>query len=180
MPRKGASQPREEALVRAMDHFGTYLLGYFESLCKDRLLAEDLSQQLWVYVYEKFSEKDFEHAGFLKRKAYQLFVDEMRKRGVRSHVTFVEDPPDYPSISDGREPMDAREERELFDSFWEQFDPLNFTDSEKQVFWLSARYGYTMKEVGEKLGIPHSTAHDWLKSVKGRCLQFLNSRQDHD
>ncbi|MCB1130718.1 MAG: sigma-70 family RNA polymerase sigma factor, partial [Verrucomicrobiae bacterium] len=99
--------------------------------------------------------------------------------GVRSHVAFVESPPDCPSPSSHPEPADAREEQRLFDSFWEQFASLDFTKSEKQVFWLSARYGYTMKEIGEKLGIPHSTAHDWLKSVKERCLQYLNSGQDH-
>ena len=142
-----ASAEREEALVRAIDHCGRYVLWYFNSLCQDPSLAEDLSQTLWVYVYRKFSEEEFEHIGFLKRKAHQLYIDEMRKRQVRSMVSFVEEPPEAVAAERG-EPSNSAEENQLFREFWEQFASLSFSEIQKQIFWLHCRYGYTMKEVG--------------------------------
>ena len=172
-------QEREALLVQAMDACGGYVLWYLNSLSRDHVLAEDLSQKLWVYVFEKFSPNDYGHIGFLKRKAYQLFLDDTRKRKVRSHVSFVEDPPEPVVRQIEPEPSNSIEEQDLFERFWERFESLNFSDVEKQIFWFSARYGYTMKEIGLKLDISHSTAHDRLKSVKSRCIAFLNSA-NHD
>ena len=173
-----ASEVREQALIEAMDTYGSYILAYLQAISSDSFLAEDLSQQLWIHVYERFPLTDFKKRGFLKRKAYQLFVDECRKRNVRNFVSYTDTPPESSPSPDLRGKRDEPEEPVLYERFWEQFGELELPENHKQIFWLHHRYGYTMKEISQILGIAASTAHDWLKLVKSQCLEYLN-QQDH-
>lgn len=167
---------KERLLIEAMDKYGSFILGYLNSLCHDHTMAEDVSQQLWVYVYSKFEPQYYEHAGFLKNKAYQLFVDECRKRKVRSFVTTVESIPDSPAPPPSREPSNTEEEKQLYDDFWEQFSSLQLKEKHKEIFWLHARLGYTMQEISGQLNVATSTANDWLRLIKKQCLEHLNQQ----
>lgn len=169
---------REACLIQAMDRYGRFILWYLNGLCRDGGIAEDLSQKLWVYVFQKFETKDFEHAGFLKRKARQLYIDEMRRLDSRPDITFMDEMPAPQERPVTGEPLDSRQEQGLFSDFWSRFDSLSFSDDQKLIFWLHARYGFTMKEVGERVGMASSTAYDQLKQVKEACLNHLNTNSD--
>lgn len=134
---------------------------------------DDVAQIFWVHVYEKFPLEQFREAGLLKNKARQIFIDETRKRKVRSFVSYTEDP--YESVDKEalRAQRDDPNEPRLYEQFWERFHSLDLSETHKQIFWLHHRYEYTMKEVSEILNIAPSTAHDWLKLVKSRCLNYL-------
>ena len=165
---------KQKALEEAMNQYGSFLLWYLNNLCADAMLAEDLYQELWVYVYQKYPICDFGHIGFLKRKAYQLYVDAMRKKGVRSFVTITDTLPEPPPQPQSEQPENSAEEQALYERFWDRFAPLNLSETEKRLFWLSAHYGCTLQEVCERMNLSKSTAHDWLKATKIKCLDYLN------
>lgn len=162
-----------------MDKCGSFILWHLTQLCKDRGMAEDLSQKLWVYVYRRFEVEDFEHVGFLKRKASQLYIDQMRRLDSRPALSYVEQLPDPVAKPSNAQPLNDSEEKALSRNFWERFSELNLPEQPKQIFWLHARYGYTMKEIGQQLGIGASTAHDHLNHVKALCYQHLTKDRSH-
>ena len=174
----GSFREKEAALEKAMDACGSYILWYLNSLCRDQQLAEDLSSQLWVYVYNKYAIGDYQHIGYLKRKAYQIYATEMRKRKVRDFVQFVEHVPNPDVPAKMEEPANMEEEQNLHKEFWRLFiPPLEIPERNRQIFWLHARYGYTMQEIGKKLGIAHSTAHDWYQKTRQQCRDHLQQPQ---
>lgn len=162
------------ALEEAIDRFGGFILWYFEDLCRDRHEAENLSQQLWLAVFDKFAVHQYTHLPLLKRKAYQIFIDYIRKRNVRSFVGFSDELPESPVQYGAGESLDPDAEARVQARFWEHFPDMQADERQKEAFWLKHRYGFTIKEVSEKLGVPHSTIHDWINAVKQEAQEILN------
>ena len=168
------SQAEKEALLaQAMENCGAYILSYLTGLCHDIHAAEDLAQDLWFYVYKKFSPLDYEHRGFLKNKARQLCIDKFRAQGTRPNLDLENEVAEELAVAKCPEPSTPEEGARLFTSFWESFEGLNLTDYQKQLFWLNVRCGIPIKEVAEKLGIAKSTAHGHLKLVEKQCREYL-------
>ncbi len=168
---------REEALEKAIERFGSYLLWYFKSLCGDEHEAENRLQELWVHVYEKFPLDYICHAGMLKRKAWQIYVDWARKKGVRDFVSFTDEIPDAEANAFHQEASTEEEEKALQGRFWENFPGVDLTDVQMQCFWLKCRQGYTLEEISEQLNVPRSTAQEWIKLVKVKCATYLKEGQ---
>lgn len=165
---------REAFLVRAIDLYGSFILQILKERCCDQQLAEEISQKLWVYFYTYRPVEEFEHPGFLKRKAFQLYIDEGRRRDVRPKLCFPDTLPQSVKKEEFNQP-DYTTEELLYERFWERFEELNLPRLQRDIFWLHHHHGYTMKEVSKRLGTPPSTAHDHLKKLKAQCLQFLTS-----
>jgi RNA polymerase sigma factor (sigma-70 family) len=162
---------RQDALEAAIDLYGYMLLGYIRRMTQDYHLAEDILQMLWLHVFENFTVAQFSHVPLLRRKARQLVIDEARKRGTRSFVETVEELPEVDGSHVFREAATPEQERALKESFFSIFHGAIFTEPEKDAFWLSERYQYTIKEISEHLHIPQSTIHDWVNKVKRECAR---------
>ena len=142
--------------------------------------AKDLSQIFWIHVFEKFPEDDFLKPGILHRKAYQIFVDEWRKRKVRSHVITTDEVPEVADMPIAKERDDLAYEKSLYERFWSGFPGIGLTDQQKASFWYHERYGYTMRETADKVGAPHSTVGGWIQLCKKRCLEYLNREEKEE
>lgn len=166
-------EEKEVLLKQAMENCGAYIVSYLTALCRDPHIAEDLAQDLWVYVYKKYSPLDYGHVGYLKNKAKQLWIDSLRKQGRRPDLDFERKMASILVEAKCPEPSTPEEETELFTNFWESFEDLNLTPEQKRIFWLKERYGLTLDDVSAKLGIARSTAYDRLKLVKQLCREHL-------
>ena len=169
---------REELLGRAIENCGAYVLAYFNAVSRDPNLSEELAQDLWIYVYKSYDPEDFEHRGYLINKARQIWIDKLRFLGRRPKIDFEEDSNDKMDLAPSPEPANAEEETKLFLSFWEPFASLELTGLQKQIFWLHERYGMTIQEVAEKVGMAKSTAHDHLKTVREKCRRYLKQNSE--
>ncbi len=170
------AKSRAEIFDQALaDHSGA-ILHYLYSRCNDLGIAEDLSQTLWAYVHQKFTVEAMQQRGLIFHKAKQTWLDYYRKHSLRRpDLTFTDDLPEPIEMPFRQEPETADEDEALYERFWEIFYPDEYDETAKKVFWLHYRYGYTLQEISEKIGISKSTAHDKLIRLKAQCLERLET-----
>lgn len=164
---------RLAALEEAIDRHHVYLERYLTNLTRNHADAEDLLSRLWIHVLHKFKDQQLGSLPLLRRKAYQLFVDHYRARTRdREKVQTVETLPE-PGIQHlGKEAYTSGEETALRENFWTEF-PVDLTEQQKEVLWLSARYGFTIQEISKRLSLPTSTAGDWLQRSRKALADYV-------
>jgi len=172
-PSVSLHEARIDAYERAIDLFESHTLRYFEHMTRDFHLAEDLSQELWLTIYKRFKTSQFFELGLIMRKAYQVFIDNARKRNVRSFVILSSSPPEAISPPVFAEAFTEEEIQHLKQYWWDMYPCIDLTDTQKDVFWLKEYHGYTIQEISEILHVPTSTAHDWLNSAKRKCAAYM-------
>lgn len=166
-------EERLAALEEAIDKYHLYLERYLTSLTRNHADAEDLLSRLWVIVLHKFKDDQIGNLPILRRKAYQLFIDHYRaKMRERDKVQNVETLPE-PGIEHlGKEAYTDAEEIRLKEKFWTEF-PVDLPAQQKEVLWLSARYGFTIQEISARLSLPHSTIGDWLQRSRKALADYV-------
>ena len=169
------ARARKLAFTNAFNLHGNSFLGFFYRKTGNVHVAEELSQQFWHSVYSRFDVVRMTDARLLQRRANDIFVSYTRKNAARAFVAFTDQVPEVAdTASRPTEAFSPVEEMRLQNSFWEQFPGANITDAQKNVFWLKARMGYTVDEISQKLSLPASTVHDWIKRVKAECQRAYN------
>lgn len=163
---------RLRLVEEAIDRHGSYLQQYLYGLTKQWQDAENLFNDLWVNVLHRFPKDKITHVGFLRRKCFQLFVDQWR-RSKRNPVTTVEDPPDHAAPLGPGEAFTGEEEAAFKERFFSEY-AVDLTPQQKDALWLHARFGYTYVEIAEKLGIPPSTIGDLIKHARKIFAEHLN------
>ncbi len=168
-------QARIVALEKAIDTHGTSIIACLWRMTGDHHLAEDLAQEVWLKVFDSFDIADMSKWPFLHRKAYQVFIDAMRKRKVRKAIATTEILSDVEGANYYAQPSSDEDEAALKTRFWAEYFPtLKLPDAHKEAFWLKERYGYGLVEIGKMLNVPKSTVHDWIEGVKKSCREYLN------
>lgn len=159
---------RMDLVMESVDRHHTYLLGYLTRLAGPPQ-AEDLLQELWKYVVVHFPEDKINTLSLLRRKAYQVFVDHYRRR--RAHARLV-----ARIAEEQQEPAHIYPEDDQMDfkaRFFSEY-PVDLTEEQKTVLWHYGRYGLTYQEIERELGVPASTAHDWVKLGRVELQKMLN------
>ena len=155
----------------AIDRYGDYLQHYLYSLTRQWQDAENLTNELWIHVLHRFSEDKINHVGILRRKAYQLYSDFWRKQR-RSPITSVETLPEIISTTANTEIYSQDDEEQFKENFFKDYN-ISLTELQRDAVWLFARYGFTYKEIAEKLNTPSSTIGDWIKHARHVFSQSL-------
>ena len=157
----------------AIDKHGNHLQGFLITLTKNTHDAEELFDDLWVHVLHRFKIEDISKMGYLRRKAYQLFVDFWRKKQ-RNPVTTVEILPEEPASSAFHDAATPEEEEALKRNFFAEYD-AGLSDDQRDALWLHARYGYTFTEIGKLMQKPSSTVGDWIAQARKSFAEAFNS-----
>ncbi len=175
------TQSRAEIFDEVIVEHSGAILHYLYSRCNDWGIAEDLAQTFWAYVFRKFTIEAMQQKRLLYHKAKQVFIDYYRKHTQRRpNLTFTDELPEAVLMPEASEPSSYEADSELFERFWDLFHPDEYEEIARQIFWLHERYGYTMVQISERLGVSKSTAHDKLTRLKAECLERLelNSQTD--
>jgi len=159
---------------RAIDAYGTSLLNYAHSLCRNNNVdADALFDDLFIYALKKFPEDKFMAYGFYRLKLYQLFVDRWRSERRRLDQPVAELPDrEQPS---SKEIVSEDAEIALRNRFFEDY-PVDLTEIQKEALFLWARYGFTHQEIGEKLNIPRSTVADHIRIGRAAIVEYVNNQ----
>ena len=161
---------RKELVMGSVDLYHGYLIKYLKSFAPHDCV-EDVVQELWKYVLLKFPLEKIQDVGLLRKKAYQLFIDQYRKSKVLSEaktMIMLE-----PTRENGEAVFSASSEAKLQERFWLEYD-VGLTDLQKEVVWHHARYGMTFEEIEQALGIKASTACDWMKLARKKIAAVIN------
>ena len=167
---------RAERVMQSVDDYHDYLLSYVFSLTNHWQDAENIVQDLWQHVVLHFKEDDIRKIGFLRRKAFQIFVDHFRYQKRRAADKMVPEstlmrlsaPPVVERFSDA-------EEKELQENFWKQFPNINLSDLQKRCVWEHSRHGKTYEELSQEHDIPKSTISMRIRCVGDRVFCSLRS-----
>jgi len=168
---------RLAAVTQAVDDYHSYLLDYLYRLTHQWQDAENLAQDLWRHVLLNFDEDKIHSLPILRRKAYQLFIDHYR-RMVRRGEVLSDEVPDMPTQATNFADFSDAEEEALKDKFWSEYPTVELSKQQKDVLWLSARYGFTYKEIAERSGIPASTVGDWVALGRKKLADVINNEMN--
>lgn len=169
-----AFERRLAAVTASVDDFHTYLVEYVHGMTRQHQDAENIVQDLWRHVLLHFDEAHLHCLPLLRRKAYQLFVDHYRKQKRRGEV-ILDEAPELPARTVDFAAATAEEEQALKTRFWREYPTVDLTDQQKDVLWMSARYGFTYKEIEERVGVPASTVGDWIALGRKKLAEIINT-----
>lgn len=166
---------RHVLVMNAIEKHHTYLTAYMSGLCKNHHTAEDLMQELWIYVLNSFQEDLISCLPILRRKAWQIFCDYYRKQK-RKKVIVMEHLPEVPiTNAHEAEPVTQEEEQALEKFFWEEFPNIELSEKQKQVLWLYARYKHSYRVIKDMTGVPTSTIGDWIEFARTKIADYINN-----
>lgn len=164
---------RKALIMEAVDLYQVSLRNYVHSMTRNFHDAENIMQELWVFVFRHFSEADITNFNFLRRKAYQLYVDHWRrkKRKAETDLEEIEYTLETPPYD---ESLTEEDEKRFKEKFWSGFPHVDLTNEQKDALWLKARFGYTIEEISEMTGKPSSTIGDWIKRSRSELKKYLS------
>lgn len=171
---EAAFERRLAAVSQSVDDYHTYLMEYLHRLTRQYQDAENLLQDLWRHVLLNFDEAHICSLPLLRRKAYQLFVDHYR-RNVRRGEVLSDEVPEVPVQQDSFAACTPEEEEAVKHRFWSEYPDIDLTAQQKDVLWLSARYGFTYKEIEARTGIASSTVGDWIAIARAKLTEAMNN-----
>ncbi|MCH6256486.1 RNA polymerase sigma factor [Puniceicoccaceae bacterium K14] len=167
---------RLELVSESVDLYHIYLKDYLYRLTSQWQDAENLLQDLWQHVLLHFPEEKIKVLPILRRKAWQIFIDFYRARQRRGE-TITDEVAEGLITHVSIEAYTDREEQSLKETFWNGFPGIELDDQQKEVIWMHARFGFTYKEIEEKIGIPSSTVCDWVALARERLATYLNNQK---
>lgn len=170
-----AFERRMAAVSAAVDNYHRYLLDYLHRLTRQWQDAENLAQDLWRHVLLNFDEDKIGCLPLLRRKAYQMFIDHYRRQ-IRRGEILPEEMPEVPAQHHDFSAFTEDEESALQEKFWSEYPGIELSITQKQALWLHARYGFTHKEIAQKLEVPSSTIGDWIILARKKLTEILNSQ----
>jgi RNA polymerase sigma factor (sigma-70 family) len=173
---EAAFERRLAAVTQAVDQYHAYLLDYLYRLTRQRQDAENLLQDLWRHVLLHFDEGKIGALPLLRRKAYQLFIDHYRRQ-VRRGEIISDEMPDIAAPPAHFAAFTDDEEKGLRKRFWAEYPKIDLTEPQKEALWLHARYGFTCKEIGQRLNAPSSTIGDWIALGRKKLAEIINNEQ---
>lgn len=158
----------------AIDTFGTSLLNYARSLCKNNSVdAEALFDDVFIYALKKFPESKLTAFGYYRFKLFQLYVDRYRSERRRPDKPF-EELPELPQVQ-ARQPESDTDEAEFAKSFFSEY-PVDLSNVQKEMLILWGRHGFTHEQIGKKLGIPRSSVADQIKIGRAAIVEYVNEQ----
>ena len=164
---------RAQLLTESAREHHVSILHYVHGMTKQWQDAENIVQELWRYVLIYFPEHNIKRRGVLFDKARKLVIDHYRTTE-RKPAMGAAELEDHHMAKQSREAHSTAEEARLKNSFFAEYPDLPLTDSQKNVLWLHARYGFTYHEINSMTGHSVSTIGDWIVLGRKRMAAYIN------
>lgn len=153
--------------------YSSWVFNFIHSLLYDKSLAEDLTQTVFLKIWEKRVNIDPELGfdSYLFAIARNLVYKETENRlqSEQINITLKGRSPETESLME--ENIDANSLREYIDTLVEQLPP-----SRKDIFHLSRRQHLSNKEIATRLSISEKTVETQLY----RALRFIKQKLSED
>lgn len=162
-------QGDENAFDAVYWKYSPWVFNFIYSLLYDKSLAEDLTQTVFLKIWEKRTTIDPELGfdAYLFAIARNLVYKETEKRLESEQLTFTLESRTGSTDSLTEENIDAESLREYIDALIEQL-PL----SRKHIFLLSRRQHLSNKEIADRLSVSEKTVETQIY----RALRFIKQK----
>lgn len=153
--------------------YSSWVFNFIHSLLYDKSLAEDLTQTVFLKIWEKRTSIDPELGfdSYLFAIARNLVYKETENRlqSEQVHITLKDRPLEIESLME--ENIEADSLKEYIDTLVEQLPPAR-----KDIFHLSRRHHLSNKEIAARLSISEKTVETQLY----RALRFIKQKLSED
>jgi RNA polymerase sigma-70 factor, ECF subfamily len=171
-----------EAVLELVERFQNELVGFFYHNCWDQLLAEELAQDVFVNVYR--SRHRYQATAkvrtYLYRIAHNLWIDHVRRRRSRHHISIDAEMDGGLRIIDviAAPAVDERPDADRDAMIRERIRAAvgELPEGQREVFVLANNHHMRYHEIGQVLGIPEGTVKSRMHSavrLLRDCLQDL-------
>lgn len=163
----------EEAFEALFWEYNTHIYHFVYSLLYDKSMAEDLTQNVFLKIWERREHIDVEQSfdSYLFTIARHLVYKETEKRLLSESLTEAL----QKQLSDGdtlmEDKIDAESLREYIDSLIEELPPAR-----REIFRLSRKEHLSYKEIALRLSISEKTVDTQLN----RALRYMRERLSSD
>lgn len=157
----------ESALAEVYDLYSGLVYGVALRTTRDRIAAEDVTQEVFVQVWEKIERFDAERGSlraWIATIAHRRAIDHVRRETVRTHVAVRAGGDAHPSAEDEAVVvMLAERVRAAVDLL---------PEAQREVVRLAYYEGHSLVQAAVKLGIPEGTAKSRMRYA---LLRLSNS-----
>lgn len=165
----------EEAFTVIFRHYAPQLFLKAFTLLKDRLLAEEIVQEVFTRIWQKRERLDPEQnfSGWLSTITVNQVLDMFRKmkrdRLLQERFLYMQSK-NYQHID---EFIDYRQSREILEKAVKELSP-----QQHKVYQLCQVEGYSYKETASELGISPITVKEYLVNANKVIRRYMKDRLD--
>jgi RNA polymerase sigma-70 factor (ECF subfamily) len=158
-----------DGLAAAYDGYGPIAYSVLLRITRDRSVAEDLLQELFLRLWNRAHDFDVNRGGlgvWIVSIARNMAIDYIRSAQARFHhrLRSIEDVD--PSRLSGNPPANAESILDICRTVSAAFTNLN--ENEKRVLQLAYFEGCSQSEIAARLNEPLGTVKSWVRSGLGR------------
>jgi len=166
----------QQAVADLVRRFQHELLGFFYHQCWDQLIAEELTQDVFVNVYRSRAryQPTAKVRTYLYRIAHNLWIDHLRRQ--KHHMSIDAEMgerslklADILKAPGSPDPEDESRDNEIRNRLQESLEGL--PEGQREVFVLANNHGMKYQDIAEVLGIPEGT-------VKSRMHNAVRALRD--
>ena len=164
------NQGDEVAFSHLFSMYRGQLFYYCIGFLKEKTIAEDLTQEIFLTIWDKRESVDAEKSfsAFLYTIAKNQIYDTFRSLNARSRIyqALLEHAVDYT-----KEVEEKLEEKNMQELLQEALRTL--TDRQQEVFRLSREKGLSNKEIAEELSLSVYTVQDHIRDALAKIRSYL-------
>lgn len=165
------SEGRKDALSILFVRHAPRVLNVAKRILKDDSEAEDLLQELFLFLYEKahlFDRERSSASSWIIQMTYHRAIDRRRYLGVRQHYALQNVNPEHHSAAYGQVSIDEVAGRALLSKLREELSTEQLQTLELHFF-----EGYTFHEIAKKTGQSYGNVrHHYYRSLE-RLRSFV-------
>lgn len=158
------------AFSHLFSFYKSQVLYYCVHFVKDKEIAEDITQDIFLTVWEKKEDIRIEQSfsAFFYTIARNRIYDIFRSLSARSvlYEKLMEQAIDY--VDDVEKSLEEKNIQELIAQALEQLSPR-----QREIFELSRNRGLSHKEIAEQLGLSVYTVQDHIKNALEKIRAYL-------
>jgi RNA polymerase sigma-70 factor, ECF subfamily len=161
------------AFRELFEFYGKKVYQFVYSHIKDKLESEDITQNVFVRIWEKKDQIDPQRPfeGFIFTVAHRLLIDHFRGNAKRFSIDTVHDYSDelIPSSMHTDDLVNQHQLESLYHQALMALPPKR-----KEIFLLSRHDGLSNRQIAEKMGISVKTVENQMTAALGFLRNFFN------
>jgi RNA polymerase sigma-70 factor, ECF subfamily len=164
-----------DGLAAAYDRYAPIAFSLFVRITRDRAIAEDLLQELFIRIWNRCRDFDPQKGAlgvWIISIARNMGIDYIRSAQARfsTRLRSIDRMDPLHFLQRGAEPESVIDRQRMVSAAL-----ANLNDNEKRVLELAYFEGFSQSEIAARLQEPLGTVKSWMRSALGRLRSAMKS-----